>query len=359
MASYIQIQKATKRFGTFQALKDISLDIEQGEFLAFLGPSGSGKTTLLMILAGFEAPSDGALMKGGRDISAIPADKRNFGMVFQGYALFTHMTVAENIGFALRVRGVTKSERETKIERMVEMVGLKGHAGKRTSALSGGQQQRVALARALVFEPEMLLLDEPLSALDKNLREQLQFELTEIHRRTGTTFVFVTHDQNEAMAMADRIAIFNQGEIIQVGTPRDLYTQPKTRFVAEFLGTINIFSLMRPIVEGNHVTADHSGCTLQGPLPGSFDPQRAAILAVRPEQMTLHSVRPHIEKNLIAAKLTANIYQGGSAILRAETCSGVDVTITGSVELSASAPELGTDVWLSWDTSNCLILEDT
>ncbi len=238
----IEARGIGKSFGRFQALEGVNIDVEQGEFLTLLGPSGSGKSTFLNILAGFEHPDQGVIRSLGRDITHLPAEARNFGMVFQGYALFPHMTVAENVAFPLRVRGLNAEVRRSRAEQMLSVVGLDAQAKKLPAQISGGQQQRAALARALVFQPDILLLDEPLSALDKNLREQMQSELRRIHREVGTTFVFVTHDQDEALAMSDRIAIFNQGQVCQIGPPRDVYLRPSSRFVAEFLGSINVFA---------------------------------------------------------------------------------------------------------------------
>ena len=225
------------------ALNDLSLDIGRGEFLTLLGPSGSGKTTFLMILAGFMQPSDGRLISDGVDITDRPAEQRSSGMVFQGYALFPHMSVEANIAFPLQVRKQPADEIRQRVAEMIERVGLQGHENKRPAQLSGGQQQRVALARALVFEPGVLLLDEPFSALDKSLRGQMQDEVKRLHQETGTTFVFVTHDQSEALALSSRVAIFNHGELLQVGTPQEVYERPANRFVAEFLGEINMLPL--------------------------------------------------------------------------------------------------------------------
>jgi putative spermidine/putrescine transport system ATP-binding protein len=242
-----------KRYGATAALDGVSLDIEDGEFLTLLGPSGSGKTTFLMILAGFVAPTRGRLEEDGADVTERPPEQRQYGMVFQGYALFPHMTVEDNIGFPLRTRGVGAGERRRRVREIVEIVGLTEHLKKRPSQLSGGQQQRVALARALVYSPKVMLLDEPLSALDKNLREQMQVELRRLHTETGTTFVFVTHDQSEALALSSRVAIFDQGRLHQVGTPHTVYEQPSNRFVAEFLGQINLFAIEAPESTGNVV----------------------------------------------------------------------------------------------------------
>jgi putative spermidine/putrescine transport system ATP-binding protein len=240
-AVQIEARAVVKSFGSFQALDGIDLDVRRGEFLTLLGPSGSGKTTFLNVLAGFEMPTSGRLLRGGQDITRMPAEARNFGMVFQGYALFPHMTVRDNVAFPLRVRKVPAAARREEASRLLDLVGLAGQADKHPRQLSGGQQQRAALARALVFKPDLLLLDEPLSALDKSLREQMQTELRRVHREVGTTFVFVTHDQDEALSMSDRVAIFRNGRLCQVDAPEVTYLRPRSRFVAEFLGQISLF----------------------------------------------------------------------------------------------------------------------
>ena len=235
----LQIRNVFKFFGDFRAVNDISLDIRNGEFLTLLGPSGSGKTTLLMMVAGFLDISRGDIALDGASIADVPAEKRNFGMVFQGYALFPHMTVRDNIGYALSVRKRPAEEIRARVDEMLELVQLQDFAGRKPGQLSGGQQQRVALARALCFAPPVLLLDEPLGALDKKLRVEVQEQLKDIHRRVGTTFIYVTHDQEEALSMSDRIVIMRDGAIEQVGTPKELYERPINRFTASFLGKSN------------------------------------------------------------------------------------------------------------------------
>ena len=235
----LQVRSVSKLFGAFRAVNDISLDIQKGEFLTLLGPSGSGKTTLLMMIAGFLDISEGDIALDGVSIAQVPAEKRNFGMVFQGYALFPHMTVRDNIGYALSVRKRPASEINARVDEMLELVQLKDFADRKPAQLSGGQQQRVALARALCFAPPVLLLDEPLGALDKKLRVEVQEQLKDIHRRVGTTFIYVTHDQEEALSMSDRIVIMRDGAIEQVGTPQELYERPVNQFTASFLGKSN------------------------------------------------------------------------------------------------------------------------
>ncbi|UXX83063.1 ABC transporter ATP-binding protein [Roseovarius pelagicus] len=239
----LTLQGLTKRFGSFTAVENVDLDIQRGEFLTLLGPSGSGKTTLLMMIAGFLDITEGDILLDGGSIRTLPAEKRNFGMVFQGYALFPHMTVRQNIGYALDVRKRPRAEIEARVDEMLDLVQLTEFGHRKPGQLSGGQQQRVALARALAFAPPVLLLDEPLGALDKKLRVEVQDQLKDIHRRVGTTFVYVTHDQEEALSMSDRIVIMQQGRIEQVGTPNELYEHPRTRFAAGFLGKSNFLSM--------------------------------------------------------------------------------------------------------------------
>jgi putative spermidine/putrescine transport system ATP-binding protein len=235
----LDVHRVSKRYGNTIAVDDVSLKIEAGEFLTLLGPSGSGKTTLLMLIAGFQDLSNGDIRLEGKSIAAIPPEKRNFGMVFQGYALFPHMSVEKNISYPLEVRNWEKARIRARVDEMLDLVQLKGFADRLPRQLSGGQQQRVALARALSFSPKILLLDEPLGALDRKLRVDVQEQLKNIHRRIGTTFIYVTHDQEEALTMSDRIVIMNRGKIVQVGPPSELYEKPRTAFAASFLGKSN------------------------------------------------------------------------------------------------------------------------
>jgi putative spermidine/putrescine transport system ATP-binding protein len=240
--SYLRLRNVVKSYdGQSNAVDDISIDITRGEFITFLGPSGSGKTTTLMMIAGFEVPSAGTIELDGKDLTRQKPYERNIGVVFQNYALFPHMTVARNVAFPLRMRGAPKHDIARRVEETLDLVGLRAFAERYPRELSGGQQQRVALARGLVFRPDVLLLDEPLGALDKNLREQMQVELKRIHREVGITMVYVTHDQTEAMTMSDRVAVFNQGKLEQVAAPLEAYHRPATRFVGEFIGDSNIF----------------------------------------------------------------------------------------------------------------------
>ena len=346
-AHNLSIAGIGKRYGDFVALDDIYLDIAQGEFLTLLGPSGSGKTTLLMTLAGFLEPDSGMLKRGSQDITYLPAEKRNFGMVFQGYALFPHMSVAQNVEFPLRLRKVAAAERSKRVKRMLEVVGLAEHQHKKPSQLSGGQQQRVAIARALVFEPELLLLDEPLSALDKNLREQLQSELQRIHREIGTSFVFVTHDQGEALALSSRIAIFNRGRLVQVDTPQAIYQRPTSRFVAEFIGKMNLLEFANAKREGARYISQRNGLHLYANCDRLITDSNL-VLAVRPEDMQLSaSANNEVGYNNLPVVLQEQIYQGANSLLSLRTDLGelVQVNLPSS-QCAALTP--GSRHFISW-----------
>ncbi|MCO1658506.1 ABC transporter ATP-binding protein [Pseudonocardia humida] len=300
----IEVEGLTKLFpgAAAPAVDGIDLEIRPGEFMTLLGPSGSGKTTTLNMIAGFESISAGRIALDGGDIAQLPAYKRNLGMVFQNYALFPHMTAAENVAFPLKQRKVAKTEIARRVSEALELVHLGGHGERLPSQLSGGQQQRVALARAVVFEPRALLLDEPLGALDKKLRESLQLEISRLHRELGITFVFVTHDQDEALALSDRIAVFRDGRIEQAGTPADLYETPSSRFVATFLGDSNVFT--GRVRDG---LLDTGWCSLRAP----GGPEGAVALVVRPEHLRLAVPGgPRAEGNVLSATVTDVVYQG-------------------------------------------------
>lgn len=344
-----------KHYGATRALDGVSLDIEEGEFLTLLGPSGSGKTTFLMILAGFVAPTSGRIEENGVDVTKRPPEQRHYGMVFQGYALFPHMSVEDNIGFPLRTRRVAAAERRRRVDDIVEKVGLTEHLKKRPHQLSGGQQQRVALARALVFSPKVLLLDEPLSALDKNLRGQMQLELRRLHGETGTTFVFVTHDQSEALALSSRVAIFDEGRLQQVGAPDTVYEEPCNRFVAEFLGQINLFTLTAPVSDGNAVRGRFEDVELASPAR-LVETDGAALLAVRPEHLTITRQRAGSSLNSVPATVSSAIYGGArvSLVLRTPRGTSVVTDVPTSQFDSAIAP--GAEVWVEWPIDKSFLL---
>ena len=262
----VSVQSVHKQFGDLVAVKDLDIEIRAGEFFSMLGPSGSGKTTVLRMIAGFEEPTSGTILLHGKDVTRAAPFDREVNTVFQDYALFPHLSIAENVAYGLKVRGIAKAERAKLVGEALEQVQLSHVASRRPSQLSGGQRQRIALARALILRPKVLLLDEPLGALDKQLREQMQFELKQIQREVGITFVFVTHDQEEALTLSDRVAVFNDGKIEQVGSPRDVYEFPQTEFVAKFLGVTNLIS------------ADESQRILGSALPHSVRPERVRLV---------------------------------------------------------------------------------
>ena len=307
----LEISGIDKSYGSTQALFDVSLSIGKGEFVTLLGPSGSGKTTLLKILAGFESVSSGQITLNGRDITTLTPERRNFGLVFQGYALFPHMSVFDNIAYPLRVRRVGRDEVEQRVAEMLELVQLGRFARRKPAALSGGQQQRVALARALIFKPDLLLLDEPMSALDKKLRGDLQEQLREIHRSLGTTFINVTHDQEEAMHMSDSIAIMNHGRIEQIGSALDLYRAPRSRFVAEFIGKSNIFpgKVAQHLGRSEFIIGES-----RLPLTGTLPAEGAAELMIRPEDVVLEPGKDRDELLHLPARVVSSAYSGDRAL---------------------------------------------
>lgn len=282
------LDKVEKRYGDFVALEPTDLTIKAGEFITLLGPSGSGKTTILMSIAGFVAPSSGRMLLDGRDVTGLPPERRNFGVVFQGYALFPHLTVYDNIAFPLRARGITGDTARPKIMAALEMAKLGAFAHRYPRQLSGGQQQRVALARSLVFSPELLLLDEPLSALDKALRKEFQTEFRSIHREVGSTFIYVTHDQEEALTMSDRIVILDRGRILQIAPPAELYERPATEFVAGFLGKSNFLRGRVASAQGGQVAIHMPGFAATANGNGiAAQAGQAAVAALRPEKVRL------------------------------------------------------------------------
>lgn len=330
----IAVAGLSRRFGAVKAVDSVDLQIRAGEFLSLLGPSGSGKTTLLMMIAGFEMPSAGTIALGARDLTYVPPNKRNIGMVFQRYALFPHMTVAQNVAFPLRMRGVAKADMAVRVERALALVRLGDYAARMPAQLSGGQQQRVAVARALVFEPPVLLMDEPLGALDKKLREELQIEIKKLHQDVGVTIVYVTHDQEEALTMSDRIAVMNKGGIEQIGTPVDLYRSPANAFVADFIGKMNFIDV-RVIAAGDEEVAVAAGSsTIRLPrhrLSANLRPATGAHLrlAVRPEHLK-PADRP-AGVNTLSGRVDTSVFLGSH--------STVIVTIEDGAVLHMHLPE--------------------
>jgi len=332
--------------GSTLVVRDLNLDIQAGEFLSLLGPSGSGKTTTLMMLAGFESPTAGEIFLAGKPITKTPPHKRNFGMVFQNYALFPHMSVADNVAYPLTVRKVPKSERETKVKRALDMVHLGPMGDRFPGQLSGGQQQRVALARALVFNPQLVLMDEPLGALDKQLREHMQIELKELHRKLGLTFVYVTHDQSEALTMSDRVAVFHDGAIQQIDVVTKLYETPVNRFVAGFVGDNTVFNGQVAATSGKRCEVRLScgavliGLNVNGAVSSS--PVQACI---RPERIAVHLGSAKPGENSLEVTVIDVIYFGDHLRLLCSLPGQVEATV--KIPLSAHAiPQAGQSVWL-------------
>jgi putative spermidine/putrescine transport system ATP-binding protein len=353
----LQLVGISKSFGSVQALRPMTQTIEGGEMLALLGPSGCGKTTTLRIIAGFETPDRGSVVIGTRDVTELPPNKRGLGMVFQSYSLFPHMTVGENVAFGLKMQGVSAAERTTRVREMLALVRLAQHEDRQIHQLSGGQQQRIALARALVTNPSTLLLDEPLGALDKNLRERMQFELREIQQRLGITSILVTHDQEEALTMSNRVAVMSDGQVVQVGRPTDIYERPRNRFVAEFLGTANI-------VAGT-VTGQASERCWQVALAGEprarasvqsdvpLAPGSAILLAVRPERI---EIGPVVAGTMQA--LVQDVVFRGSYFAYELRVPGQDAPFFVYSQSRMDIPADGM-VGLGWRPDNAIILEDT
>jgi putative spermidine/putrescine transport system ATP-binding protein len=354
------MRQLTKRYGGFTAADRVDIAAEAGEFLTLLGPSGSGKTTVLMMIAGFVQPSEGQVLLNGQDITALPPEQRHFGMVFQGYALFPHMTVAENIAFPLRVRRMGRAEQQDKVRAVLDLVQLTPFAERRPAQISGGQQQRVALARALVFDPAVLLLDEPLSALDKKLRAELQDELKILHRRVGRTFVNVTHDQEEALSLSDRIAILNHGRVVQQGQPEALYENPGTRFVAGFLGKSNFFEGRVETAAEGRLMVRKGATRLSIALPAAAAPLPqggAILLSLRPEKIAVLEDGASAE-NTVEGTITAWSYLGAGFALAVETAD------LGLLHLQLSSwgipfrPEEGRKIRLGWAAGAMVPLQE-
>ncbi len=349
----ITVRGLRKAYGEVRALDDVDLDVVAGEFLTLLGPSGSGKTTLLMVLAGFIRPDQGSLKFGGQEVVRLAPHKRDIGMVFQNYALFPHMDVAANIGYPLKLRRVSGAELQRRVGAALELVQLAGYGARRIDQLSGGQRQRVALARAIVFEPRIVLMDEPLSALDKQLRERMQIELRELHDKLGTTTIYVTHDQREALTMSDRIAVIDGGRIMQIDTPRAVYEQPANRFVAGFIGESTFLKVQRAgakwLCGGQPLRAASAPA---GPGP--------AVLMVRPERLRILNGEAETELNVLSATVVNLIYQGDTFSLQARLADGTPITArcVASRDALATIAQPGAPVRLGLSVQDTVVLAD-
>jgi putative spermidine/putrescine transport system ATP-binding protein len=345
----VQFRAVAKSYdGRTLAVRDLTLDVRKGEFLTLLGPSGSGKTTTLNMLAGFERPTRGEILIAGKAVDRLPPYQRNIGMVFQNYALFPHMTVAENVAFPLSVRGIGRAEQTSRVARALASVRLDSFATRRPGQLSGGQQQRVALARALVFEPSLVLLDEPLGALDKKLREHMQIEIKLLHEQLGITMVYVTHDQSEALTMSDRVAVFCDGAVVQHGPPDTLYRRPVDPFVAGFIGENNFFhGTAGEIADGKVRVALDGGIVLVATPGGAVTPGQRVVVAVRPEAIGLAG---NGAENRCSAVVRSLIYLGDHQRLIGMLDNGAPIT----VKIALGAMSGGERAELGWAAADCL-----
>jgi spermidine/putrescine transport system ATP-binding protein len=377
--SDVVIGGVSKSFETFRALNNVSLEIKKGEFFSLLGPSGCGKTTLLRIIAGFEQPDSGTVTFDGRDVLPQPPNRRHANTVFQNYALFPHLSVFENVAFSLRLKKAPKSEVESKVNEYLRLVQLEGHAYKKPNQLSGGQKQRVAIARALINEPKVLLLDEPLSALDAKLRQHMLIELDEIHDKIGITFIYVTHDQQEALSVSDRLAVMNQGDVLQIGKPQEIYESPATDFVARFIGETNLFNAsvisVQPMNPGSQTDAAAGETEYMAELEipelgrikvttvDEVKPGQTVSFTVRPEKIVITKDRPATKRediNLFQGMVDEPIYSGFQTKFYVKV---MDKTIIRVIKQHAKYSDEGPDivwkdsVFISWSANDGYIVE--
>jgi putrescine transport system ATP-binding protein len=364
---YVEIERVTKSFGDFKAVDDVSLKIYKGEIFCLLGASGCGKTTLLRMLGGFETPTSGRILIDGEDMTGVPPYERPVNMMFQSYALFPHMNVEQNVAFGLKQDGVPKAEIAERVATMLELVKLGGFGKRKPHQLSGGQKQRVALARSLVKRPKLLLLDEPLGALDKKLREHTQFELIGLQDKLGVTFLVVTHDQEEAMTLASRIGVMDHGEIVQAGTPSEIYEFPSSKFVADFVGSVNIFEgkLLEDEPEYVRIGSDELGGTLYVSHGISAAPEAVVWAAVRPEKIFMSTSPPQIDgsgaahgtDNVVRGAVQDIAYLGDLSIYLVKLATGKVVRVTQpNTSRHAEAITWDQQVYLSWDASSPVVV---
>ena len=367
-SAYVRMASLTKKFGDFTAVDAVSLDIRRGEIFCLLGGSGSGKTTLLRMLAGFERPSGGAIHIDGEDMSAIPPYERPVNMMFQSYALFPHMSVERNIAFGLEQEGFQRAEIRRQVGDILDIVKMGGFGSRKPHQLSGGQRQRVALARALVKRPKLLLLDEPLAALDRKLREHTQFELISIQQRLGVTCIVVTHDQEEAMTLGTRLGVMNHGRIAQVGTPSDIYESPVTRFVADFIGSVNMFEgrVSEDGAECVRIRSEELGCTVRAERTVSCTRGATVWTAIRPEKINLSrqppaaSAPPGTAENAVRGTVREIAYMGDMSIYLVQIDSGRMMRVTLPNVMRAAERPIAREesVWLSWHGSSPVVLTE-
>lgn len=354
-AHAIALRGISKMFGPVTALHSTDLSVEKGEFLTLLGPSGSGKTTLLNLIAGAIGPTTGAILLDGRDITQMPPRERGIGMVFQNYALMPHMTVFENVAYPLRARHHPSNTIRAKVMEALERVGLRGFEDRKPRQLSGGQQQRVGIARCIVYSPTIIMMDEPLGALDKNLREQMQGEIKRLHKDLGTTFIYVTHDQEEALNMSDRICLMNLGEIAQVGTPDELYFQPRNRFVAEFIGESNLISGRIEAAEGMVI----AGNSCVAVPTGRWTEGTELLAMIRPEKVRICDCDEPVGEGsyVLSGEVKSSSFIGGMTRLTVETENALKITAKMISDRAESRPAPGARVRLCWSLSDMVVLE--
>ena len=352
--STVTLKNISKKYGAFTAVDDIDLVIQPGEFVTLLGPSGCGKSTTLRMLGGFEEPTTGQIFLGDDDVTNIPPNHRNVNMVFQDYALFPHMTVEANIAFGLELKGKTKRQIATRVDELLDFLQLTGFKKRKPDELSGGQRQRVALARALAPDPQVLLLDEPLGALDAKLRKQVQIELKTIQQSTGKTFIFVTHDQEEALTMSDRVLVMNEGRIEQDGTPKQLYSHPESRFVADFIGETNILECSVTALDGNEVVLDWGGTQLRGTCNTGTPMEKQNLVAViRPEDVSCYAKKPKAA-GAFEAKISQRIYKGSNTTFELDVDGGR--TLTVSQDNIRSEQITGDSMWVNLEPAYLSVL---
>ena len=358
-APLIRLRGLTKRFGDVTAVDAVNLDIYPREFFSLLGPSGCGKTTIMRMLAGFEEPTEGALELDGRDLAGVPPNQRPVNMMFQSYALFPHLTVADNIAFGLKREGMAKDKIAARVAEMLRLVQLEAQANRKPDQISGGQRQRVALARSLAKAPKLLLLDEPLGALDKKLRTQTQFELMDIQEKTGTTFVIVTHDQEEAMTVSSRVAVMDAGQIIQVAPPGEIYESPGSRYVAEFIGDVNLIEARAGRLEAGALALHWAdGETFWADLTsGEVAEGQSVALAIRPEKVSIGRDHPDAA-NAVRGKIMDIAYLGATTTYHVEVADGriIKALAANATQRSEQPFTWYEEVWLSWPTSRGVVL---
>ncbi|WP_022664906.1 ABC transporter ATP-binding protein [Desulfospira joergensenii] len=354
--SYLKIRGLCHRYGRKLVLDDFSLDADQGEFISLLGPSGCGKTTILKLIAGFETPESGTIEINGTVLNKVPSHKRNMGMVFQSYALFPHMSLIDNVAYGLRQRKMGRKQARASAGEALELVRLSGFADRRPDQLSGGQQQRVALARAIVIRPGLLLLDESLSALDRKLRVEMQVELRKIQQTVGITTLFVTHDQEEALTLSDRVALLDKGKVVQYDTPDRIYEQPRNRFVAGFLGQANFLEgIVFPGREELYEMELKNGNRFRFGCAACLPPQSRCLLAVRPEKMSI-SPEPSPARP-VQGVVSLVTYAGGTTQYNIDALGKNWIVQTQNARVSSGLFSVGDPVWIGWEKENCLVLD--